>query len=103
MLVLQIVVDAGCSGCETARNLAAELSRLAPPGVAVDLVDLSDPRAERPEAVFAVPTYLLGGRIISLGNPDPAWLVDLIGRHAGSTITAEQGTPQSASGGPSVG
>ncbi len=33
-----------------------------------------DPAARRPE-VFAVPTYLLDGRVLSVGNPDERTLV----------------------------
>ncbi len=35
----------------------------------MELVDLSS--AQRPENVFAAPTYLLNGKVISLGNPYP--------------------------------
>ena len=72
---LQIVVDRSCLGCETARSLAALVRASGLPGVDVDLVDLAEPGAVRPAAVFAVPTYLLDGRVLSLGNPEPEWLL----------------------------
>ncbi len=33
------------------------------------IINLDDPCAIKPDNVFAVPTYVLDGRIISLGNP----------------------------------
>ncbi len=73
--LLQIVVDGACVGCETARGLAASVRALGVPGLEVDLIDLDEPGAVRPAAVFAVPTYLLDGRVLSLGNPEPEWLL----------------------------
>ena len=43
------------------------------------VVDLSQPETERPPRVFAVPTYLLDGTVISLGNPEERWLLDELG------------------------
>ena len=74
--VLDIYVAPACAGCETARRLAVALRALALPDVEVRLIDLSEPGVVRPPAVFAVPTYLLDGRVLSLGNPDEAWLLD---------------------------
>ena len=72
---LQVVVDRTCVGCETARRLAIQVRSAGLPGIDVDVIDLDEPGAVRPGAVFAVPTYLLDGRILSLGNPEPAWLL----------------------------
>ncbi len=71
MTVVQIVVAAGCVGCAEARRLADEAQRRFP-RVMVDLVDLDREPARQPAAVFAVPTYLLNGRVISLGTPSEA-------------------------------
>ena len=73
--VLDIYVAPACTGSETARRLAVALRALALPDVEVRLIDLSEPGVVRPPAVFAVPTYLLDGRVLSLGNPDEAWLL----------------------------
>ncbi|MDP9365239.1 MAG: thioredoxin family protein [Chloroflexota bacterium] len=81
--MLEVYVAPGCLGCETAHRLAAMVRRLAPPELEVRLIDLSDPDAVRPLAVFAVPTYLLDGRVISLGNPEEAWLLAQIGVRTG--------------------
>ena len=73
--VLEIYVGPACFASETARGLAAAVRARARPGLEVRLVDLGEPGAVRPSAVFAVPTYLLDGRVISLGNPEEAWLL----------------------------
>ncbi len=65
---LEIYVEAGCSTCERARELADQVARHYPK-LAVDVVDISDTDREVPEAVFAVPTYVFNGAVISLGNP----------------------------------
>ena len=71
---LDIYVLPGCFGYDRARQLANDVRRCRLPGVEVSLIDLSDPATVRPEPVFAVPTYLLNGRVLSLGNPEWAWL-----------------------------
>ena len=75
MRVLEIVVGPNCTGCDTARRLAADLARRNLPGLGIRVLDLSEPDTVRPAAVFAVPSYLLDGRIISLGNPEWDWLL----------------------------
>jgi hypothetical protein len=72
---LEIYVTPDCLGCETARRLAESVYMRAKQYAEVRVIDLSVTGAERPSAVFAVPTYLLDGRVISLGNPDEAWLI----------------------------
>jgi hypothetical protein len=77
--LLEIFVLPHCLGCETARRLAERVRAQALPHVAVHLVDLSAPDAVRPPMVFAVPTYLLDGRVLSLGNPEEEWLLSQLG------------------------
>jgi hypothetical protein len=76
--ILEIYVAPDCFGCETARDLAGILRARGWPGLEVRLLDLSDPHVVRPPAVFAVPTYVLDGHVISLGNPEQDWLLDLV-------------------------
>ena len=66
MVKLQIYVTEECWSCEESRRLAAEV-RARLPWVDVELVDLN--ADGRPSNVFAAPTYLLEGQVISLGNP----------------------------------
>lgn len=76
--ILDIYVAPDCVGCETARKLARIVRGLRRPDLEVRLLDLSDPHVVRPAVVFAVPTYVLDGRVISLGNPEQDWLLDLV-------------------------
>ncbi len=74
--ILEIFVAPDCFGCETARELADIICARGWPGLEVRVLDLSEPHVTRPPAVFAVPTYILDGRVISLGNPEQDWLLD---------------------------
>ena len=65
---MKIYVEEGCSTCERAQELANEVAH-AFPAIDVEVVDISAADREIPEAVFAVPTYVLDGMVISLGNP----------------------------------
>lgn len=73
--LLEIYVAPSCAGCTIARQRASELQALALPNVEIRLVDLSDSGARRPWQVFAVPTYLLDGQVLSLGNPEQDWFL----------------------------
>ncbi len=68
-LKLDIYVEPECSTCLYAYDLARTVRRRAPE-VEVSVIDLTEPDVNCPPSVFAVPTYLLNGRTISLGNPD---------------------------------
>ena len=76
--ILDIYVAPDCFGCETARRLATTVQALGLPNLEVRLLDLSEPDVIRPPVVFAVPTYVLDGRVISLGNPEQDWLLDQV-------------------------
>ncbi len=71
---LKVFVATGCRVCRYSLELAEQV-RAQFPTLRVEVVNLSDPAAERPEAVFAVPTYLLDGSVLALGNPHPATLM----------------------------
>ena len=71
---LKIFVEPRCEACERALSLAGDM-RDRFPALEVVVVDLSKPGADRPDYVFAVPTYVLGGRVLSLGNPRRSRLV----------------------------
>jgi hypothetical protein len=74
--ILEIYVAPNCFGCETARDVARMVRALGWPDLEVRVLDLSEPGVSPPPAVFAVPTYVLDGRVISLGNPEQDWLLD---------------------------
>jgi hypothetical protein len=67
---LEIYIAESCFGCERAREIASKVRAWQLPHVTVHLRDLNDRDVVRPDRVFAVPTYLLDGLVISLGNPD---------------------------------
>ncbi len=71
---LDIYVMPACFGCDQARKIAKEVCGWGMQGVEVCVIDLSDQATPRPAVVFAVPTYVLNGRVLSLGNPESAWL-----------------------------
>jgi predicted thioredoxin/glutaredoxin len=74
---LEIYVEAGCHSCVRALELAAEVIRLYPKLI-VEVVDISQTESIVPDSVFAVPTYVLDGRVVSLGNPSQDELSALI-------------------------
>ncbi|HUE75420.1 MAG TPA: hypothetical protein VMP10_01225 [Chloroflexota bacterium] len=68
---LEVYVAAGCLGCDEAYAIARIVQEHFPT-VHVDVIHLDDlDRRGRvaPTSVVAVPTYLLDGEVISLGNP----------------------------------
>jgi hypothetical protein len=92
--LLQIVIGSGCAGSDTARAFATDLCGLALPDVTIALVDVTEPEAVRPESVFAIPTYILDGRIVSLGNPEYAWIVALLRQDSAAVAApAAAGSP----------
>ncbi len=68
MVTLQVYIEDDCWSCAESRRIVEEIAPQFPE-VAMELVNLS--RHHRPDNVFAVPTYMLNGKIISLGNPYP--------------------------------
>ncbi len=69
---LDIYIDDHCETCEHARQIAEQVrERL--PEVEVNVIELT---REKPENVFAVPTYLLDGSTLFLGNPSLADLFE---------------------------
>ena len=75
---LEIFVTASCPGCERARANVETICSWGLASLDVVLRDLGDPDTVRPAVVFAVPTYVLDGCVISLGNPDIGYLRSLL-------------------------
>ncbi|MCH8093430.1 MAG: hypothetical protein IH953_02445 [Chloroflexi bacterium] len=69
---LDIYIDDCCETCEQARKIADQV-RERMPQVEVNLIELN---GETPDSVFAVPTYLLDGVTLFLGNPSEADLFE---------------------------
>ncbi len=66
MVTLQVYVTDDCWNCEETRRIVKDVTPKFP-AVQVEFLDIE--MKDRPDSVFAVPTYLLNGRVISLGNP----------------------------------
>jgi hypothetical protein len=66
MVKLQVYITDDCWSCAETRRIVADV---APhfPTVLVEFLDMTT--SDRPDSVFAVPTYMLNGRVIYLGNP----------------------------------
>ena len=64
---LEIYITNQCTNCVEALLIAERARGIA--GLEVAVIDLDQPGQHVPPRVVAVPTYLLNGRIVSLGNP----------------------------------
>ena len=62
---LHVYIADDCWSCRETYRIVADM-RSQFPDVDIEMRDMSQ---EKPEDVFAVPTYVLNGRVISLGNP----------------------------------
>ena len=72
-LTLRIYVARHCPACEEAERLADEIrKRFA--HVHLELINLDAEGSQNLDSVFSVPTYVLDGRTLFLGNPTPAEL-----------------------------
>jgi hypothetical protein len=69
--ILKVFVRDDCPGCAEAHQVALQVEQDFPQ-LNVEIINMADPHAIVPEAVFATPTYMLNNRIVSLGNPSPA-------------------------------
>ena len=79
MPTLDVYITRHCFGCAEARRLAdAVAARFT--AVSVRVVDLDRDPDSRPDNLVAVPTYMLDGRVVSLGNPRQADLFRRIER-----------------------
>jgi hypothetical protein len=65
---LRIYIGQHCWSCEEAVRLADEVRKTFP-SLTVELIDLDVEGNQNVDNVFSVPTYVLDGRTISLGNP----------------------------------
>jgi hypothetical protein len=67
---LKIYVMEDCPGCVEARRIASRIEQ-AQTSLTVEVIDMADPQAIIPDAVFATPTFMLDDQVVSLGNPSP--------------------------------
>ena len=64
-LTLHVYIADDCWSCQETRRIVADIA----PQFPEVRVELRDMNQDKPDDVFAVPTYVLNGRVISLGNP----------------------------------
>jgi len=76
---LEIYVEPGCRICARSEDIAAEI-RATHRDIEVLLIDMSGAGGDHRNLVVAAPTYILNGRVISLGNPDRLELAREIAR-----------------------
>ncbi len=88
MQPLYVYISASCLICQHTQQLVASLRELRP-GYAIILIDLDQPESRKPPFVFGTPTYVLAGRIVSLGNPALQRLVQLLDRESASAVMHE--------------
>lgn len=70
MPTLRIYIAQHCLTCAEALHLADEVrKRFA--RIRLELIDLDEEGSQNLDEVFSVPTYVLDGRTVSLGNPAP--------------------------------
>ena len=83
MPTLQVYVVSSCSICAEARRIARQMADRFP-DVDVQIVDLGQNNADKPGTVFATPTYVVDGRVVSLGNPRPEQMAAKLSEARGS-------------------
>ena len=66
---LELFIAADCPSCVYAENIARRAATHFPE-LEVTITDIDQPNVEVPDAVFAVPTFCLDDRVISLGTPE---------------------------------
>lgn len=64
---LEIYVERQCLMCAYADEIAERAQQIA--GLEVAVIDIAHAAEPVPPNVVAVPTYLLDGQVVSLGNP----------------------------------
>ena len=78
-ICVDIYVADHCPICVYSHEVA-EFIRAQFPAVILRVINIEAGRELIPEAVFATPTYMLNGRVWSLGNPSPAQVSEKLHR-----------------------
>lgn len=71
MIRLEVYIEWDCLVCRRSLRLAEHV-RQRFPTVDVRIVNVTTERGEHSDLVIATPTFILNGRIFSLGNPSQA-------------------------------
>ncbi|MEX2229978.1 MAG: thioredoxin family protein [Dehalococcoidia bacterium] len=67
MKVLRLYVQDGCPSCRAALEVFERIAERS--DIDARVIDLGLSCDEKPDAVFAVPTFTLDGQVVSLGTP----------------------------------
>ena len=70
---LRVYITEHCPVCRASLRLVEKVRRKFSK-IDVEVINLDAERAENIDGVFSVPTYVLDGRTLSLGNPDASVL-----------------------------
>jgi hypothetical protein len=76
--MLRIYVSAHCRSCGMARRLA-ESVQAQRPSLPLEVVDVDTPDADVPRYIIGTPMYTWDDRVLFLGNPSEAELMERIG------------------------
>jgi predicted thioredoxin/glutaredoxin len=74
---LRLYIAQHCPTCRDALRIVDGIQRRLA-AVDVQVINLETEGAENIDGVFSVPTYVLDGRTLSLGNPDPEQLLRVL-------------------------
>lgn len=77
VVMLRIYTATHCPVNQRTQALVEQL-RQTRPSLPVEVINLDDPITTVPAAIIGTPTYTWNGRVIFLGNPNPADLLTRI-------------------------
>lgn len=77
MSTLDVYVTADCFSCQESRRIVADLIPQFR-DITIMLHDLTDEAF--PDDIFAVPTYMINGKVIFIGNPQRQKLLSALGK-----------------------
>src|SRR5260370_21593722 len=73
---LDIYITTVCTNCGEALLIAERAQSIA--GLKVAVINLDQPGQSIPPHVVAVPTYVLDGKVVSLGNPEREMFLSML-------------------------
>lgn len=72
-----VLVSADCPGCDESARVVAEVLRMRPQA-RIEVIDVASGHVPVGVPFVGTPSYVMGGRVISYGNPRPADLLAVI-------------------------
>jgi hypothetical protein len=65
---LSLYITSDCFSCQESVSIISEVAKRFPELI-TEVVNLENAGAVKPDEVFAVPTYLMDGKMLFMGNP----------------------------------